>query len=257
MQKQTVHLPKKPLPKKVPHGTKQCAVVIPTRKPAKVSVEDLYVSTSPPTDLAAVKVRRTKHKNRRRSAESADSTSGVSTADSKDIDTNNNENDQDNKDNNVETVTATDNDNLSLAPDAYYDSHYESCSVLSFPVVPIPNAVVAKAYKKRKRERRRVKRRSKKDSCDESSEINCAVDNLSIVRREDKIDLNVEENKFANLSFLTCQSKENVDHCTCDRNVEIMKDELSHMQRSPNSTKSDSSQDNSGNQSKKEVRNYI
>ena len=156
-----------------------------------------------------------------------------------------------------ETQSTVTDDTQSLAPDEYYGSHYESCSILNFPVLPIPEAVISKTYKKRKREKRKTKRRSKKESsCEQNSEITCAVDNLSVVMRGDKDDLDATENNiFANLSFLTCESKENVDHCTCVRNVDIMKDEVTYMNHSPSSTETDCSQNNSTNQSRSEVRN--
>ena len=253
------------LPKKPYSGAKKCAVVIPTRKPSSGTTEDLYTFTrsTSQTDLSALKLqkRRSKTKHRRQSTESSGSSSGVSTADSKLFQELNNNNACTNKPDSEVTETkgstnVADEDNLSLAPDAYYDScSYESCSLLSLPVLPFPDAAVSKVYRKRKRQKRITKRKERKSSiCKENVIIHCAVDNLSVVEREDKgVADTTRSARFANLSFLTCESKENVDHCTCGRNVEIMKDEVSCVEYSPNSTKSDSSQDNGENQNTNEV----
>ena len=255
------------LPPKKPYSSaKKCAIVIPTRKTSNGSVDDLYTfahSTSR-TDLSAVKLqkRRNKAKNRRQSTEStgSGSSSGVSTADSKvlqEINNNKNPNKQGIEATETKSSTnVTEEDTLSLAPDAYYDScSYESCSLLSLPVIPFPDAAISKVYRKRKREKRKTKRKGRKNStCKENGTIHCAVDNLSVVGREDKdVADAIKSAKLANLSFLTCESKENVDHCTCGRNVEIMKDEVAYVEHSPNSTKSDSSQDNGENQNDNEV----
>ena len=252
------------LPKKTFSGTKKCAVVIPTRKPSNGSAADLYtfVHSTSRTDLPAVKLqkRQNKAKNRRQSTESSGSSSGVSTADSKllqEINNNNNTNKQDSEVTETKSSkNVTEEDNLSLAPDAYYDScSYESCSLLSLPVIPFPDAAISKVYRKRQREKRKTKRKGRKNfTCKENGTIHCAVDNLSVVEHEDKdVADAIKSAKLANLSFLTCESKENVDHCTCGRNVEIMKDEVAYIERSPNSTKSDSSQDNGKNQNNNEV----
>ena len=253
-------------PKKPYSGAKKCAIVIPTRKTSNGSVDDLYTfahSTSR-TDLSAVKLqkRRNKAKNRRQSTEStgSGSSSGVSTADSKvlqEINNNKNPNKQGIETTETKSSTnVTEEDTLSLAPDAYYDScSYGSCSLLSLPVIPFPDAAISKVYRKRKREKRKTKRKGRKNStCKENGTIHCAVDNLSVVGREDKdVADAIKSAKLANLSFLTCESKENVDHCTCGRNVEIMKDEVAYVEHSPNSTTSDSSQDNGENQNDNEV----
>ena len=250
--------------KKTCSGAKKCAIVIPTRKTSNGSVDELYTfaHSISRTDLSAVKVqkRRNKEKNRRQSTESSGSSSGVSTADSKllqEINNNNSTNKQGSKVTETKSSTnVTEEDTLSLAPDAYYDScSYESCSLLSLPVIPFPDAAISKVYRKRKREKRKTKGRGRKNStCKENGTIHCAVDNLSVVEREDKdVADAIKSAKLANLSFLTCESKENVDHCTCGRNVEIMKDEVAYIEHSPNSTKSDSSQDNSENQNDNEV----
>ncbi len=137
--------------------------------------------------------------------------------------------------------------NLSIAPDAYYDSCRESSSVLIVED-KLPRSVKSRRWNTTKRtiKRKAGLRTMTTKMCRNFRETRRGNNIVAKCRGSSDV---VENDKLVNASFLTCESKENVDHCTCQKNSEARIRMVSYNLRD-----TDLHQSANGNQSNLEVR---